>query len=32
MTYQRKGNKVESSTFLLWGKQNVIRYKTQVEN
>ena len=32
MADQRKGNKVELSTFLSWGKQNVIGYKTQIEN
>ena len=32
MADQQKDNKVEFSTFLLWGKQNVIGYKTQIKN
>ena len=32
MADQRKGNKVELSTFLSWGKQSVIGYKTKDEN
>ena len=32
MADQRKGNKVELSTFILWGKQNVTGCKTQTEN
>ena len=32
MADQWKGNKVELSTFLSWGKQSVIGYKTKDEN
>ena len=32
MADQQRDNKVELSSFLLWGKQNVIGYKTQIEN
>ena len=32
MPDQLKGNKVELSTFLSWGNQSVIGYKTNDEN
>ena len=32
MANPRKGNKVELSTFLSWGKQYEIGYQTQIKN
>ena len=32
MANQQKGNKVELSTFLSWGKQYEIGRQTQIEN